>query len=225
MDTEWADNEWTGEPRVIWEPIRPARSNLNFWVRSTHQRFAKNFGRLLRETGIIASEWLALRELYRPQRWSPVALGQILGMSKGGASKLVSRLVAKGLAVKDISVFDRRFRAVGLTKRGRDLVVFLAAIEKDTDREFFASLGNSRRSRLTQYMTRLLDSGPSRNLPQWVQTQLKKGAFQQFAPIAKEKQAARDSKRADELWAYCEQAMMANALGKPAPPLPEWISD
>ena len=30
MDTEWAANEWAGKPRVIWEPIRPARSNLNY---------------------------------------------------------------------------------------------------------------------------------------------------------------------------------------------------
>lgn len=31
---------------MIWEPIRPARSNLNYWVRSAHQRFARNFARL-----------------------------------------------------------------------------------------------------------------------------------------------------------------------------------
>lgn len=223
MDTEWTTNSWAGERPVVWEPIRPAKSNLNYWVRSADQRFAQNFGRLLKETGLIASEWVALRELYRPQRWSPVALGQAIGMSKGGGSKLVSRLVAKGLAVKDISVFDRRFRAVGLTQRGRDLVVFLAALEKDTDREFFGSLGNERRFRLTRYMTRLLDSGPSRNLPQWVRIQLKKGEFQQFIPLAKSKRVGRDAQRADALWAYCEQVAMANALGRPAPPKPEWL--
>ncbi len=223
MDTEWADNEWATEPRVIWEPIRPARANLNYWVRSTHQRFAKNFARLLKETGIIASEWMALRELYRPQRWSPVALGQAIGLSKGGGSKLVSRLVAKGLAVKDVSYFDRRFRAVGLTKRGRELVVFLASIERDTDREFFGPLGNERRFRLTQYMTRLLDSGASRSLPQWVRTQLRRSEFKQFTPQAVAKRGARDQRKADELWAYCQQTMIANALGTAPPPMPDWL--
>src|SRR6201991_2954397 len=140
MDTEWADDEWASEPRVILEPIRPARSHLNYWVRQTHQRFAKNFGQQLKEAGIIASEWAALRELYRPQRCSPVVLGQAIGMSMGGASKLVSRLVAKGLAVKETLDFDRRFRSVGLTKQGKGLVVFLASIEKDSDREFFGPL-------------------------------------------------------------------------------------
>src|ERR1700754_2940538 len=180
MDTEWADDEWASEPRVILEPIRPARSHLNYWVRQTHQRFAKNFGQQLKEAGIIASEWAALRELYRPQRCSPVVLGQAIGMSMGGASKLVSRLVAKGLAVKDSNESDRRFRAVGLTQLGRELIVCLAQIETDTDREFFAPLGNSRRFRITQYMNRVLDSGRSRHLQQWVLTQLKKSDLKRF---------------------------------------------
>jgi hypothetical protein len=32
-------------------------------------------------------------------------------------------------------------------------------------------------------------------------------------------------KRADELWAYCQQVTMANVLGNPAPPMPEWMGD
>jgi DNA-binding MarR family transcriptional regulator len=207
---------------VILKPIKPAQSHLNYWVRHAHQRFAKNFGRLLRETGIIASEWAALRELYRPQRWSPVALGQAIGMSKGGASKLVSRLVAKGLAVKGSQEFDRRYRAVGLTQHGRDLVIFLASIEKDIDREFFVPLGNGRRFRLMQYMNRLLDCDRSQ-LHQWVQTQLRKSEFQQFTPRAKPKAAEGGRTKADDLWEYCQNMLVANALGKPAPPKPEWL--
>jgi DNA-binding MarR family transcriptional regulator len=224
MDTEWADDECATEPRVVWEPIRPPPSHLNYWVRHTHQHFAKNWGRLLQETGIIASEWIALRELYRPQRWSPVALGHAIGMSKGGASKLVSRLVAKGLAVKASNESDRRFRSVGLTGQGRELVVFLAALEKDTDRECFAPLGNGRRFRLMKYMNRLLDSSRSRHLPGWVLTQLKKSEFQQFAPAARAKPAQGGRTKADELWEYCQRVLEANALGKLEPAKPAWLS-
>src|SRR5882757_9955079 len=138
MDTEWNEVEARPEPPLVWEPIKPRQSHLYHWVRDADRRFARSFDRLLREIGIIASEWAALRELYRPQRWSPVELGAAIGMSKGGGSKLVSRLVAKGFAVKDSNESDRRFRAVGLTRLGRELIVFLAPIEKDIDREFFA---------------------------------------------------------------------------------------
>jgi DNA-binding MarR family transcriptional regulator len=223
MDTEWADDERAGVRRVILEPIRPARSHLNYWVRQTHQRFAKNFGQLLKEAGIIASEWAALRELYRPERWSPVALGHAIGMSKGGASKLVSRLVAKGLAVKGSNESDRRFRAVGLTRLGRELIVFLATIERDTDREFFAPLGNGRRFRLTQYMSRVLDCGRGRPLHQWVLTQLKKSDLKRFTLKAKAKPADVDRTKADELSEYCQRVMLANALEKSAPDMPQWL--
>jgi DNA-binding MarR family transcriptional regulator len=223
MNTEWADDERVGMPRVILEPIRPARSHLNYWVRQTHQRFAKSFGLLLKEAGIIASEWAALRELYRPQRWSPVALGHAIGMSKGGASKLVNRLVAKGLAVKDSNESDRRFRAVGLTQLGRELIVFLSTIERDTDREFFAPLGNGRRFRLEQYMDRVLDSGRSRPLHQWVLTQLKRTNLKRFTLKAEVKPADGDRTKADELWEYCQRVLLANALGKPAPAKSEWL--
>lgn len=221
MHTEWADAQWAREPRLVWEPIKPRRTHLNAWVRDAHQRFAKNFGRLLKATGLIASEWAALRELYRPQRWSPVALGQTIGMSKGGASKLVNRLVKKGLAVKDSQESDRRFRSVGLTQRGRELVVFLAAIEKDTDREFFGPLGNCRRFRLTLYTQQLLDF--TRHLPRWIEGQLKRSEFQQFAPTVRATTAATGRTQADEFWAYCQSMLEANALGKPAPVMSDWM--
>jgi DNA-binding MarR family transcriptional regulator len=43
-------------------------------------------------------------------------------MSKGGMSKLIDRLVKRKLVRKDVSEFDRRVRAVGLTAYGKDWV-------------------------------------------------------------------------------------------------------
>src|ERR1700733_1859073 len=106
-------------PVVVWEPVEPASSRCYHWIRDAERRFAKNWSRLLKECGIIASEWAALRLLYGPHWWSPVEWGKALGMSKGGASKLVSRLVNKGLVDKRKSDSDKRFRSVGLTQQGR----------------------------------------------------------------------------------------------------------
>jgi DNA-binding MarR family transcriptional regulator len=78
-----------------------------------------------------------------------VELGKAIGMSKGGASKLVSRLVKKGLVDKRKTESDRRFRSVGLTRQGRQFVVRLAPHEKAMDRRFFGPLGNTGRFRLT----------------------------------------------------------------------------
>ena len=211
MDIQSTEHEMTEEPAPVWEPIRPARSHLSYWVRSADRRFSKSMDRLLSEVRIIASEWAALRELYRPGRLSPVELGLAIGMSKGGASKLVSRLIAKGLVIKETSDFDRRYRSVGLTKQGKELVVFMASIEKDADREFFSPLGNGRRFRLTEWMTRLLNTSRSEQMDRWAAMQLKQRAFSQVDP---EPQAD-----ADALWEYCKgvtERAILDSLGRNA---------
>jgi DNA-binding MarR family transcriptional regulator len=211
MGIKSTEGEVTEEPAPVWEPIKPARSHLSYWVRSTDRRFSKSMNRFLSEAGIIASEWAVLRQLYRPGRLSPVELGLAIGMSKGGASKLVSRLVAKGFVIKETADFDRRFRSVGLTKQGKELVVFMASIEKDADREFFSPLGNGRRFRLTEWLTRLLDTSRSEQMDRWTAMQLKQRAF---SPVDPDPEAQSD---ADALWEYCkrmtEQAIL-DSLGR-----------
>ena len=218
MDTEWNEVEASPEPPLVWEPVKPRQSHLYHWVRDTDRRFARSFDRLLREIGIIASEWAALRELYRPQRWSPVDLGAAIGMSKGGGSKLVSRLVAKGLVIKETHDFDRRFRSIGLTRQGRELVVFLAPLVRAADREFFGSLGNNRRFWMTKWLKRLLNTDRIQHMAQWVSLQLKQNTFPRVDPEAQAKAAARAQAEADELWEYCKSVARANALGLPCPP-------
>jgi DNA-binding MarR family transcriptional regulator len=217
MDFEGDRGEVTEQPAVIWEPVEPARTRCNYWVKNADRRFAKGFARLLAECGIIASEWAALRELYGPQWWSPVELGKALGMSKGGASKLVSRLVKKGLVDKRKSESDARFRSVGLTRQGRELVVRMAPLEKALDREFFRPLGNTRRFRLTEWMKRVLDLGHLARMNQWVSGQLDEHEFIRVDPDARAKADAEAQAKADALWDYFKRVGEAAACGRPPP--------
>jgi DNA-binding MarR family transcriptional regulator len=221
MDFEGDREEVTGRPAVIWEPVEPARARCNYWVKSADRRFAKRFARVLTECGIIASEWAALRELYRPQWWSPVELGKAIGMSKGGASKLVSRLVKKGLVDKRKSESDRRFRSVGLTRQGREFVVRLVPHEKAMDREFFGPLGNTGRFRLTGWMKRVLDSGHLERMNQWVSAQLREHDFIRVDPDAGAKAAAQSQARADAMWDFFKRTGEAIAYGREPPPTSE----
>jgi DNA-binding MarR family transcriptional regulator len=124
-------------PRRIFQPIIEAQRLCSYWLKRADRRLSSTFARELKWHGIIASEWAALREMYRPGRSCPVALATALGMTKGGASKLLDRLVKKGLARKELSEFDRRYRPAKLTKRGRDLVPYLAMRDDSIDRGFF----------------------------------------------------------------------------------------
>jgi DNA-binding MarR family transcriptional regulator len=208
----------------VWEPIRPAQAHLNHWVRTTDRNFARNFGRLLKKTGIIASEWAACRVLYHPGGMSPLAVAAAIGMTPGGGSKLVTRLVKKGLAIKDSNSFDRRFRSVRLTRKGRELVAFMASLEKQADREFSIPLGNNRRFRLTDYMKQLHGARRSQHMHEWISLQLKNPEFQRFTPVKKISSISKPQEEFDELYDWCQRASKAMENGEPRPPWP-WPFD
>jgi DNA-binding MarR family transcriptional regulator len=151
-----------------WPPIGAPQQHVSYWVRLAGTRFSENLAKMLEEWRLLPSEWAVLRELYGPGRRSPVELAKVIGMSKGGMSKLIDRLVKKELVRKDVSKFDRRVRAVGLTAYGKDWVESIASLEKDLDREFFGKLRGGGRYRLTEYLKRILTARQRKHMEEWV---------------------------------------------------------
>ena len=81
-----------GLVRTTWQPITQAQWLGSYWLKRADRRISTSFAVDLKAWGIIASEWAALREMYRPGRNSSLGLATAIGMTKGGASKLVDRL-------------------------------------------------------------------------------------------------------------------------------------
>jgi DNA-binding MarR family transcriptional regulator len=135
-----------------WKRITQTQSLCSYWLKSADRHVSSSFARHLKAYALLASEWAAIRQLYRPNRMSPVEIGQAIGMTKGGASKLVNRLMKMGYATKRVGEFDRRFRTVELTGRGQALVQRLARFVDSTDREIFGN--RNRRRRLLRALKR-----------------------------------------------------------------------
>jgi DNA-binding MarR family transcriptional regulator len=169
---EWEQEiETEGEreyPPTRWWPIGTRRSCASYWVRHAQVRFNENFAKLLEEWSLIPSEWAVVRELYRPGCRSTVELGQVFGMSKGGMSKLIDRLIEKDYVRKEVSEFDRRFRPIALTEFARERVPFLARMEKSLDREFFGQLKGRGRYRLRKCLKRTLTASQRKHMQEWV---------------------------------------------------------
>jgi DNA-binding MarR family transcriptional regulator len=137
-----------------WKRITQTQSLCSYWLERADRHVSSSFARHLKACGLLASEWAAIRQLYKPNRMSPVEIAQAIGMTKGGASKLVDRLVKKGFAIKSVGEFDRRFRTVELTEAGRGLVPRFARFVDNTDREIFGNL--KRRRRLLRTLKRVV---------------------------------------------------------------------
>lgn len=86
-------------------------------------------------------------------------------MTKGAASKIISRLEEKGLARRQAAEGSGREQALALTAAGRALVPRLAALADANDAHFFGHLPRPRREQLMQILQDLAAHHGIRQVP------------------------------------------------------------
>ncbi|MEO6215966.1 MAG: MarR family winged helix-turn-helix transcriptional regulator [Sphingomonas sp.] len=118
----------------------PLDASLGYWLRSASNQVSHGVSQKLAARDVTAAEWVLLRMIYAHDVGAPNRLARDLGMTKGAISKLVDRLVGKGLAVKAPMASDRRHQDVWLTPVGRALVPELAAMADANEAEYFSHL-------------------------------------------------------------------------------------
>jgi DNA-binding MarR family transcriptional regulator len=131
-------------------------TRLGYWLRGAARQLAENLAGELDEWDLTITESRVLQELYRPGRSNPLAVAQVLEVSKAAASKSIARLVGKRLVKRTFVSADRRSRGVELTSLGKMIVPALAQLEDVTEREFFSVLSRKERRDLIVVL-RLLD--------------------------------------------------------------------
>ena len=126
----------------------PLEAYLGYWLRFASNHVSLGLSQKLAAREVTASEWVLLRMIYERDVGAPNRLARDLGMTKGAISKLVDRLVAKGLVSKAQVAADRRHQDVWLTPAGRTLVPELAALADANDAEYFGHLSAGERDTL-----------------------------------------------------------------------------
>ena len=126
----------------------PLDAHLGYWLRFVSNHVSLGFSQKLAARDVTGAEWVLLRMIYARDVGAPNRLARDLGMTKGAISKLVDRLVGKGLAGKAQMASDRRHQDVWLTPEGRALVPELAALADANDAEYFGHLSAAERETL-----------------------------------------------------------------------------
>lgn len=121
-------------------PVSSLEMHLGFWLRFVSNHVSSRFQKVLEEQGCSVTEWVALQTLFDKAETSNAELIQALAMTKGAASKVVSRLEEKGLAKRKLADGNAREQVLLLTKRGMVLVPQLAALADANDEHFFGHL-------------------------------------------------------------------------------------
>ena len=115
------------------------------------------FARKLEASGVTVAEWIVLREMYSSDdTTSPGVVARFTSLTPGAVSKLISRLLAKGLVTRKESARDRRFQDIELTVAAVEIVPKLAKLADQNDREFFGGLSDSDRESLSRILKKIV---------------------------------------------------------------------
>jgi DNA-binding MarR family transcriptional regulator len=145
--------------------VSDLRVHVGFWLRFVSNHVSHAFARKLHLSGVTVAEWVVMREMFDNEETSPGMLAEGIGLTRGGVSKLVDRLVGKGLVTRRERADDRRFQSVSLTAAGRRMLPQLAALADDNDEEFFHPLSAKERAALIATMKKLVQAHDLQTLP------------------------------------------------------------
>jgi DNA-binding MarR family transcriptional regulator len=126
--------------------ISDLEDHLGYWLRFVSNHVSHAFALKLQAHDVTAAEWVILRELFARRNAAPSAIAERIGMTRGAVTKLVDRLAAKALVIREESAGDRRYQVLALTPAGRRLVPTLAALADRNDAEFFGHLEPAQRA-------------------------------------------------------------------------------
>src|SRR5580704_9891748 len=95
------------------KPFPPSslQTHIGFWLRFVSNHVSQAFARRLLASGVTVAEWVVMREMFDDEQISPGIVAERIGMTRGGVSKLVDRLVGKKLMTRRGRSDDRRFQA------------------------------------------------------------------------------------------------------------------
>ncbi len=145
--------------------VSDLKKHVGFWLRFVYNHVSHAFARKLLASGVTVAEWVVMREMFDDEETSPGILAERIGMTRGGVSKLVDRLVTKKLVTRRERSDDRRFQSIALTAAGRRLIPQLAALADQNDEEFFHPLSSGERTALMTTMKKLVQAHSLQTLP------------------------------------------------------------
>lgn len=137
------------------KPVSRLEDHLGFWLRRVSNEVSQGFSQRLEAKGVSIAEWVLLRAIYGTPNQAPSRLAEMMGMTKGGITKLADRLVARGLVLRRPDPEDARAQTLVLTASGERMVPELAAEADANDDAFFSILTNTERAALKRTLRKL----------------------------------------------------------------------
>jgi DNA-binding MarR family transcriptional regulator len=136
--------------------VSQLKAHVGFWMRLVSNQVSQTFARRLQASGVTIAEWVILREMFEGRTvTSPSIVAELTGLTRGAVSKLIDRLLNKGLVTRREAEADRRFQDIELTPAAVTLVPRLGKLADENDEKFFGVLPETEREALMRTLIRI----------------------------------------------------------------------
>jgi DNA-binding MarR family transcriptional regulator len=132
-------------------------SHVGYWLRCLSNLVSITFAERLAKQEMSVAQWVVLRTLYDKRDVTLNEAAREVGVDKSSLSRMVERLVQKGL-LNRTEGNDRRSVGLTLTPGAMKLVPQLAKLADENDEEFFHRLSPKRREEFLATIKQLLDA-------------------------------------------------------------------
>jgi DNA-binding MarR family transcriptional regulator len=145
----------------------PLYDSEGYWIGRLAQAMLDDFTRGLTPNGATGAQWTVLNALYYGHAQSPAELASHIGIDRSAITRLVDRLEAKGLVVRQQDPTDRRGLTLALTPTGQDLVPTLQKVAQATRAKFVLALSPDEVQQLHTIVQKMLRAGGIDVPPLW----------------------------------------------------------
>ncbi len=129
--------------------------HLGYWLRCLSNFVSGSFESKLSDHDISVAQWVVLRTIFENSGVTLNQAAQLVGVDKSSLSRMVERLVQRGL-INRAEGNDRRSVGLTLTATGKKLVPQLAKLADENDYAFFKSLNEKQRKDFLTTIQKLL---------------------------------------------------------------------
>lgn len=142
------------------------QDDIGYWLSRLRMKVHSSFLAKLASQNIAILEWHILISLYNEDASNIVELANFIEVDKGAVSRVLDKLEANGLAVRQPGK-DRRSSIVRLTVKGEELTPKLAQLAELNEKEFFSCLNESETKHLKSIIKKLLEHAGIKSLGGW----------------------------------------------------------
>ena len=147
------------------DPHYDANSSIGRQLRRLVTQLASTVDRRMEPLGLTDAQWRPLLCLLHGSPATASELARRCGLDTGGLTRLVDRLLAKGLCQRERCRTDRRVVEISLTPEGERVAAELPGMLTQVQRELLHGFSSTEETQLRAMLVRLHDNAMALDQP------------------------------------------------------------